>query len=139
STQNQFAFERVRLAGIQARLASLKLRLQSAKEDVKKFSASSPKIVELERKKQMEEQSYRDSVASLEKAGIDLTLKPANIPNISVVQKPTPALRAITTKDKIAFGLSGGGLAFGLALAMLRELVLDRTVKRPLELETRLG
>ena len=104
----------------------------------KSFSITAPKIAELERQRQMEEQSYRDSVASLEKAEIDHTLKPANIPNISVVQKPTQALRAITTKDKIALGLAGGGLALGLALAMLRELVLDRTVKRPLELETRL-
>jgi Mrp family chromosome partitioning ATPase len=33
---------------------------------------------------------------------------------------------------------AGGGLAFGLALALFLELIMDRSVKRPLELETKL-
>jgi hypothetical protein len=36
-------------------------------------------------------------------------------------------------------GLAGGGLALGLALACIEELVLDRSVKRPVEIEKRLG
>ena len=42
-------------------------------------------------------------------------------------------------RDKIMLGLAGGGIALGLALALLIELVLNRTVKRSLELETGLG
>jgi Mrp family chromosome partitioning ATPase len=42
------------------------------------------------------------------------------------------------TRNKIALGLAGGGVAFGIALALLRGLVLKRTVGRPLELETQL-
>ena len=36
-------------------------------------------------------------------------------------------------------GLAGGGTALGIGLAFLIELILNRTVKRPLELETLLG
>jgi Mrp family chromosome partitioning ATPase len=35
-------------------------------------------------------------------------------------------------------GLAGGGLALGIAISLLIELVMDRTVKRPFELEKRL-
>ena len=40
---------------------------------------------------------------------------------------------------KTVLGLAGGGVALGLALAFLIELVLDRTVKRPVEVEKLLG
>jgi len=41
-------------------------------------------------------------------------------------------------RTKIALGLAGGGIALGIALALLRGLVLNRTVGRPLQLETQL-
>ena len=41
-------------------------------------------------------------------------------------------------RDKIALGLAGGGIALGIALALLRGLALNRTVGRPLQLETQL-
>jgi Mrp family chromosome partitioning ATPase len=41
-------------------------------------------------------------------------------------------------RDKIALGLAGGGIALGIALALLRGLVLSKTVGRPLQLETQL-
>jgi len=41
-------------------------------------------------------------------------------------------------RNKITFGLAGGGFALGVALALLRGLFLNRTLGRPLELETRL-
>jgi polysaccharide biosynthesis transport protein len=60
------------------------------------------------------------------------------MPNISVVQKPSAAQKATRDGKKVVVGLAGGGLGLGVALALLIEMVLDRTVKRPLELETRL-
>ena len=46
-----------------------------------------------------------------------------------------------TSRDvkKLVLGLAGGGIALGLAFAFLIDLVLDRTVKRPLEIEMLLG
>ena len=41
-------------------------------------------------------------------------------------------------RDKVALGLAGGGIALGIALALLRGLFFNRTVGRPLQLETRL-
>ena len=39
---------------------------------------------------------------------------------------------------RLRLGLAGGGLALGIALTLLRGLVLNRTIGRPLELESRL-
>ena len=41
-------------------------------------------------------------------------------------------------RNKIVAMLAGGGLALGVAFALLSELVLNQTIKRPLELETQL-
>ena len=50
---------------------------------------------------------------------------------------PLPCLET-KKRNKIALGLAGGGIALGIALALLRGLVLNRTVGRPLQLETQL-
>ena len=50
---------------------------------------------------------------------------------------PLPCLET-KKRDKIAMGLAGGGIALGIALALLRGLVLSKTVGRPLQLETQL-
>ncbi len=76
--------------------------------------------------------------SSLEKAGIDEALDPSKIPNISMVQKPSPPLRILGKKKKPVLALAGGGLALGLGLAFLIELVLDRRVRRSVELETKM-
>src|SRR5439155_22487957 len=76
--------------------------------------------------------------ASLEKARVDEALDPSKMPNISAVQRPSPPALVTKTRDKIALALAGGGIALGMALALLRGLVLNQTVGRPLELETQL-
>src|SRR5437870_6080977 len=60
------------------------------------------------------------------------------MPNISAVQRPSPPALVTKTRDKVALGLAGGGIALGIALALLRGLVLNQTVGRPLQLETQL-
>jgi hypothetical protein len=102
------------------------------------ISEVGPRIEELERTKEVEETNYKHSEASLEKARIDETLDPSRMPNISVVQTPLPAIRVARDVKKFVFGLAGGGLAVGVAIALLIELVLDRTIKRSFDFEKRL-
>ena len=130
--------ERTRLAGIEAKAEVLKLRLGSLHERVGQLSELAPQIAQLERKKELEEVNYKYFGVSLEKARIDEALDPSKMPNISVVQKPSPAVWDVKARDRIVLGLACGGLVLGLVLAGFIELVLDRTIKRPLELETSL-
>ena len=93
---------------------------------------------ELERKREMDAANYKYFAASLEKARVDEALDPSKMPNISAVQRPSPPMLETKMRNKIALGLAGGGIALGIALALLRGLALNRTVGRPLQLETQL-
>ncbi len=131
--------EKSRLVEFEAKTEALRSRLNDIQHRAKMFSELAPQIGELERSKELQETNYRYFEASLEKSRIDETLDPSRMPNINVVQTPTPAVQAPGDVKKIVLGLAGGGLAVGIALAFMSELILDRTVKRPLELETRLS
>jgi succinoglycan biosynthesis transport protein ExoP len=130
--------ERSHLVAIQARMDTLRSRLHAVEDRAQLLLELGPQIAELERRKELEETNYKYFEASLEKARVDETLDPSRMPNISVVQKPSPAKPAIGDVKKIVLSLAGGGFALGIGIALLIELVLDRTIKRPLELERQL-
>ena len=132
------ASEEVGMAGLKAKVEALKARLVEVQAKVKQLNDVGPQIAELERKKELEEANYKYFQGTLEKTRIDEALDPSKIPNISAVQKPTPPFRVTTARNKLALAMAGGGLALGLAIALLFDLVLNRTVKRPLELERQL-
>ena len=59
---------------------------------------------------------------------------------ISIIESPTPPRLSWSKRNLKLTGLfAGGGIFFGLALAFFRERVLDCSVKRPVEIEERLG
>jgi Uncharacterized protein involved in exopolysaccharide biosynthesis len=130
--------ERSRVAGMEAKVALLKSRLADIQQRAKQLSELTPQMEELERKRELDETNYKYFAESLEKARVDEALDPSKMPNISIVQRPSPPVLETTKRLKKSLALAGGGLALGLALALLRGLVLNQTVGRPLELETRL-
>jgi uncharacterized protein involved in exopolysaccharide biosynthesis/Mrp family chromosome partitioning ATPase len=129
---------KARVAGAEAKLDSLTSRLHDIEQRIKELSEVAPQIEDLERKRAMDEANYKYFAASLEKARVDEALDPAKMPNISAVQRPSSPVLDTKPRDKIALGLAGGGFALGIALVLLRELVLNRRVSRPSELENRL-
>jgi uncharacterized protein involved in exopolysaccharide biosynthesis/Mrp family chromosome partitioning ATPase len=131
--------ERLRLVGIEAKMQTLKSHLSAVEEQSQKLAEIGPRLEQLERTKEIQDTNYKYFQASLEKARIDEVLDPSKMPNISVVQNPSTALQTTRDLKKIVLGLAGGGVLLGLALAFFIELVLDRTVKRPVELENLLG
>jgi uncharacterized protein involved in exopolysaccharide biosynthesis/Mrp family chromosome partitioning ATPase len=130
--------EKAQVAGTQAKVEALKSRLRDIQQRTKQVLELGPQMEELERKRGMDEANYKYFAASLEKARVDEALDPSKMPNISAVQRPSPPIPETKKRDKIILGLAGGGIAFGIALALLRGLFLNRTVGRPLELETHL-
>jgi len=138
SSANSPQSAKAKVAGTQARVEALKARLQDIQQRTKKLSELAPQIEDLERKKEMDEANYKYFAASLEKARIDEALDPAKMPNISAVQRPSPPSLETKKRDKIALALAAGGVALGIALALLKGMVLNRTVGRPLQLETQL-
>jgi uncharacterized protein involved in exopolysaccharide biosynthesis/Mrp family chromosome partitioning ATPase len=129
---------RARVAGTEAKIDALNSRLRDIKQRTKQLSELAPEIEDLERKKEMDETNYKYFAASLEKARVDEALDPSKMPNISAVQRPSPPSLETKKRDKIALALAAGGTALGIALALLRGLILNETVGRPLQLETQL-
>ena len=129
---------KAKVAGTQAKIEALKSRLRDIQQRTKQLSELAPQIEDLERKKEMDETNYKYFAASLEKARIDEALDPSKMPNISAVQRPSPPSLETKKRDKIALALAGGGIVLGIALALLRGLILNETVARPLQLETQL-
>jgi uncharacterized protein involved in exopolysaccharide biosynthesis/Mrp family chromosome partitioning ATPase len=129
---------KAKVAGTQAKIGALKSRLRDIQQRTKQLSELAPQIEDLERKKDMDETNYKYFAASLEKARIDEALDPSKMPNISAVQRPSPPILETKKRDKIALALAGGGIVLGIALALLRGLILNETVGRPLQLETQL-
>jgi succinoglycan biosynthesis transport protein ExoP len=129
-----------------ARIAATRKRIEiyeaQLKEIARQFSeqyAIGAKIEELDRRRGMEEAEYKTLEVKLKTAKIDLDLDPSRMPNITVVQHPTNPIKSFDEKTtKIILGLAGGGLALGLGLAFLIEMLFDRRVKRPLEIQTRM-
>jgi len=126
------------VAGTQAKVDGLKARLGDIQKRSKQLSDLAPQTEELERRRELDETNYKYFAASLEKARVDEALDPSKMPNISAVQRPSPPMLDTKMRDKVVLGLAGGGIALGIALALLRGLFLNRTVGRPLQLETRL-
>jgi uncharacterized protein involved in exopolysaccharide biosynthesis/Mrp family chromosome partitioning ATPase len=130
--------EKAHVAGVQAKVETLKARLLDVQQRTKRLAELAPQIEDLERKREMDEANYKYFAASLEKARVDEALDPTKMPNISAVQRPSPPTLESKKRDKIVLGLAGAGLALGMALALLRGLVLNQTVGRPLQLERQL-
>jgi len=136
---SDLASETARLAGIQAKRAVLATSLTDLAERMKKLAQIAPQIADLERQKELEEANYKYFQATLEKARVDEALDPRKIPNISAVQRPSPPIKVTHRRNKLVLGLAGAGLAVGIVLSLLTDLILNRTVKKPFELEKLVG
>ena len=139
SRQIDPASEAAHLAGLQAKRDALAARLKSIQERVQTLSQLGPQIANLERQRQVEEANYKYFQGTLEKARVDEALDPSKMPNISAVQRPSPPFFDTTQRNKIMMTLAGGGLAVGVAFALLKELILDRAIRRPVEVERVVG
>lgn len=131
--------ERAHLVACEAKTVALESQVSEVEARAKRLTDMAAQIAQLERDQNLEEANYKYFQVSLEKARVDEALDPSKIPNISVVQKPSAAPRDTPRILKGAAGFAGGGLAAGILLAFLTEMVFDPTVKRTKELETRCG
>lgn len=131
--------ETAHLAGLQAKRDAMASRLQEINNRIKQVSQVAPQIDDLERQQQTQETNYKYFEATLEKARIDEALDPSKIPNISAVQRPSPPVLVTKTRNKIALGAGVGGLLIGIGFALLKELVLSGTLRRPVEIEKAIG
>lgn len=131
--------EKAVLKAIEARVKLMTEQVNSIESEVAGLSALEIKLAELEHRRAREEETFRLFQTRLEKARIDEALDPSRIPNILILQNPSTPVKSFDEKTKKAIlGVAGSGLFLGLALAFLIELVIDRRVTRPADIQSRL-
>ncbi len=130
---------RTRLRELEARHKIYKEHLANQEARFTRLSTVGLKIADLERRMQMEDAEYRLLESKLKKARVDLDLDPSRMAGIRTLQEPSPPYRVFgETAKKIVLGLAAAGFVVGIGLAFLIELVLDRRIKRPAEIEARM-
>jgi Mrp family chromosome partitioning ATPase len=130
--------ESAKLSELKSTVTVLNTQLDQLRQEAVTIGLAAPKINDLERKQQIEEQNLSYFLKSLDDARINEALGAGKISGIKSIQEPTPPSLAETKRVKISGMLAGGGIALALALAFLIEFYLDRSVKRPAEIENKL-
>ena len=142
AARNELASEKTRVAALQSKLGVLTQQLETLRREASTLYEAEDSITELQRKKQLEEAQYKYFSESLANARIDDQLSAGRIPNISKIQEPSAPFRDPQKLRKfyeMLLMIVLGSVAMGVGLAFLTEFFLDRSLKRPLEVESRLG
>jgi succinoglycan biosynthesis transport protein ExoP len=123
---------------IQSKIKVLSGQLDQIRKEAGNMDQMDATISELQRKKKLDEANYQYFSSSLEQARIDEALNHGKISNISKIQAPSPPFRAPLGSPKKIAMIVAGGVVLGLGWAFLIELCLDRSVKRPIDVQTKL-
>jgi uncharacterized protein involved in exopolysaccharide biosynthesis/Mrp family chromosome partitioning ATPase len=133
------ATESAKLNAIQAKIKVIGDQMAGIRSQAAALDQVEGSIQELKRKKEIEEANYRYYQQKLEQARINEALGSGKVSNISAIQNPTPPFIDRKKTLKLVAGMAVGGIALGLAWAFATELYLDRSIRRPLDVERHLG
>ncbi|MCS7089688.1 MAG: AAA family ATPase [Verrucomicrobiota bacterium] len=127
-----------RVLALEAKMAVYSNQIARLTTEANRIATIEPKLVELERRRELDEANLRYYSATLEKARVEESLGPGKITNISIVQSPSPAARDLFEFAKPMGLCLGGGLALGLALAFGLERLFNMAIRRPVDIERHL-
>jgi polysaccharide biosynthesis transport protein len=126
------------IATLQAKISAWNTRLDQLVMQATNLNGQEPAIAQLEQMRAIYEANYQNLATSIEKRRIDQALDSGKTPNIKTVQFPSPLGQNWSKTYKTMAMLAFGGIFAGLAWAFLIEFVLDRSFRRPLEIEAKL-
>ena len=123
---------------LHARVGALGIILSNVQAEATRVLEKEPQITELERLHTEQQKSYDLVVANLEQARKGEFMVAGNVINMSVVQDPTPPGLDTKKMMKLVGMVLAGCIGMGVGLAFLIDLLLDRTIKRSLDVERHL-
>jgi polysaccharide biosynthesis transport protein len=127
--------EAAQINALQVKIKVLNSQLAEVRAEATKVDELASNILELRRRKELDEANYRYFSASLEQSRINDALGSGRVSNISEIQNPTPPAKDWTKRLKLIGGAAASGIIFGLAWAFAIELYFDRTVRRSTDVE----
>ena len=129
-------FDLNRTRSLDARVKVLRAELDKIRAEIVVIEDVEASVTQLLRRKELEETNYRYFAASLEQARISEAFEAGQLANIGLVQAPSPPVANAASRLKSVGMVLFGCLFAGLGLAFLIELVVDRTVRRPFQVES---
>lgn len=123
------------LAGLQSKIKVLNAELNQVKAAAANVDGAETNISELQRQDELQAANYKYYAEHLEATRIDEALGAGRALNIAEIQAPTPPHPDFKKFYKIVGGIACSGLALGLAWALLIEFYLDRSIRRPQDIE----
>jgi uncharacterized protein involved in exopolysaccharide biosynthesis/Mrp family chromosome partitioning ATPase len=128
--------ESAHLIGLQSKIKLLNAQLEAVRTEAAGLNQMEGQITELQRRRDLQDTNYRYYAARQDQARIDDALgNNGRVSGISLIQEPTPPTVDNTKTLKLVKMVAAAGLAAGIAWAFLIELYLDRTVRRPIDVE----
>ncbi|MGA1237314.1 MAG: GumC family protein, partial [Limisphaerales bacterium] len=132
--------ERATLMGLEASLRRVEDQISQQRNRLNELASREAEILNLERERAIQDTNLTYLVREMSRKDYDRNLGNTTAKNIELIDGPTLPSRNLTeVLMKPMAACAFGGLAIGLALAFLIELVLDLRVKRPSEVEGKLG
>jgi uncharacterized protein involved in exopolysaccharide biosynthesis/Mrp family chromosome partitioning ATPase len=146
SSSDQTTSPRLELVSELARVGALEAKIKvltSQLEDIRKRAASVADaeglIEELQRRKDLQEAHYKKFAENLAQSQLDEKLGAGKVSNISMIEEPTPPKKSQSKLSKIITGVLFGSIAGAFGLAFLIELWMDQSLRRPAEVESKIG
>ena len=131
--------ENAKLLALQTRISRLKQHYQETKALIDQITSVEAKIKELERQRATQDANLMTFERKRFDEKVEEEMSKGKLSNITILQQPSPPSMDTTKRTKIVRAVFLGALAAGLALAFVIEFYFDRSFKRPIEIETKLG
>ncbi|MDD4349109.1 MAG: Wzz/FepE/Etk N-terminal domain-containing protein [Opitutales bacterium] len=130
--------ESARITALQSRIKVLNSQLDRIRVEGSQFDEKGSMLNELQRKKDLQEASYKFYANSLEQARVEEALGAGKVLNINRIQQPSPPFRDWFVFFRIVITIMVAGVGAGIAMAFLVDMYLDRSVRRPVDVEKKL-
>jgi hypothetical protein len=126
------------LRGLKAQVAWTSTFVSNLQWQAQSVLEMEPRLNELQRRRNLQETNYNNWSKAINDAMTTVGLGPGNMVNMSEVQHPTPPWRDMKKFMKLVLGAFGGCTAIGLAIALLLDFVINRTINRAADAERHL-
>jgi Mrp family chromosome partitioning ATPase/uncharacterized protein involved in exopolysaccharide biosynthesis len=130
--------QKATVTALEAKSTVLTNQLARLQDEARKLDTQEPDIVGLERKRAVDDSRYKYFAESSYQRKIDAELG-GRISNISTIQLPSPYYRMPSKVLKAIVYVLLGSIGGAFALAFATEFYLDSCLKRPMEVEAKLG
>lgn len=122
--------ERAQVRALAAKVEGYEELLAGIQSSAFNLLSLEPKLAELERQRDQEARNLQFVASSLDRAQAD-AIGGNKVTGIKIVEHPTPPISSNKKLRKKMASVLGGFVLFGIAIAALRDYVIERTIRRP--------